>query len=164
MTFDEFIANPYDPGNILIAVGFVVAGLVLVFVFMYALFFEISGKRPALRLGLLFGSVLALVGLVVFGFHVGIAGSAIDTENKTIAENNLKKKYDMEGVLWADSLANYASSSGRYYIKIQDSDSNILKFRYRVDPETREPYLLNEEGSNAPHKANDLLLKRQELK
>ena len=159
MTYDGFIAIFYDENDLLICAVIVGAFIGFLFLFSYS-FFEMRIKKP--QTGYTFAglSVIAML-LLIFGSNIISSESyKIDDMNRRTAENNLKKKYDIESVLWAESQASADSSSGSHYIKVQDKNSNILKFRYKVNKETNEPSLLNEENNTGRVTVNDLLLKR----
>lgn len=151
MTFQEFLVNPYDQNSALICLALLVV-LVAVSSGITASFYV---KK--------FGSILALSSMAIFiGAMVAVGyiselSYEIDDRNRTIAENNLKEKYDIESVLWNESVADFDDTSGSYSITVQDKDNNILKFRYKINKETREPQLLNE-LENTQIKSKDLLL------
>jgi hypothetical protein len=156
MNYDNFASYPLDPFLPLIFIGEIIAVYVAVGLIIESLRTSAS-KRKALVCSI---SALAIIGGLVasIGFMFQVA-EEVTAKNNVTAENNIKKKYDIEAVLWDKSYAAPDSTDLREIV-IQDKNSNILKFQYRIDKETHEPYFLNDSG-NAQVKANDLLLNKQ---
>lgn len=155
MIYEEFAVNIYDQNSFWIDLVFVLPMVALIIGFMWNLIDGINenSKGAFLRAGL---CVIAFIGVCFVASSVAEARYAVDHQNERIAEENLKQKYDIVGVLWDETQTDPQSYDSLDEIKIQDNDSNIIEFRYRVDRYTHEPYLLNE--SESSHiKANDLL-------
>lgn len=157
MTFEEFLVNPYHQNEGWIGLG-VTLGLIAVVIGMTI---SLTTNSKKLERALILGSVAVFIGVIGTGGWLSELSYAIDDKNSTIAENNLKQKYDIESVLWDESRSDFDDSTGSKYrnIVIQDKDNNILEFRYKINAETREPHLLNDEENN-PVKSNDLLLNK----
>jgi hypothetical protein len=153
MTYDNFTPYPFDPFMPLIAVGLMLAIFAFVFCVIESLQMATS-RRKSRWCGI--SALIILGGVVASIAGLCSVGDEVTAKNKVTAEHNLKKKYDIEAVLWNKSQAS-AASTDLNKIAVQDKESNILIFQYRVDKETHEPFLLNDSG-NAQIKANDLLL------
>jgi hypothetical protein len=161
MTFDSFVANAYDQNWGWFALVFLGAGVAVFIGFISTLFDlqVLSGKEISIRMG---ACVVALVCLIAVGTSLANASYAIDHLNAKIAEDNLKKKYDIVAALWTEERTHPQNHEQIEGIKVQDKNSNILFFQYRVDKDTHEPFLLND-SNTAQVKANDLL-RSKELK
>ena len=160
MTFNEFATNPYDQNSFLIGLAFILPMFALLVGMVWNFVDSIyENSSKAMILAVL--CLLALVGGFFVAGNVTNASYALDHQNEKIAEDNLKQKYNIVGVLWDETRTHPQSYDSLGEITVQDNDSNIVKFRYRVDKETREPYLLNE-SENAHVKANDLLRSKTE--
>lgn len=151
MTFDSFVADPF-PNTALEVIGAFATVGVLLGLSLGAFFVQEKWLKVALAL-------LAMVGLTVTVLGVNDMQTIADdvkAQNRVIGENNLKKKYDIESVLWGE-MNTYPESYDVTEIVVQDKNDNILKFRYKLNSETREPSLLND-SDHAQIKSNDLLL------
>lgn len=160
MTFNEFVTNPYDQNSFWIGLAFVLPMFALLVAIIWNFVDYITeGTRKALILAVLF--IIVFIGGCYVAGNVAEASYAVDHQNEKIAEDNLKQKYNIVGVLWDETRTRAQTYDSLGEISVQDNDSNIIKFRYRVDKETREPYLLNE-SENTHVKANDLLRAKTE--
>lgn len=155
MTYDIFVADPFNPYALLLSLGLIVVVLGLVFLFMF-------GFTAKHKFGLLMSltALLGLAGIAALLCHMQTISDGVKAQNRVTAESNLKKKYDIEGILW-EKKNTYPESYDMTTIVVQDKENNILTFGYKIDPETREPQLLNdEEGNPTTIKSNDLLLNK----
>lgn len=160
MTFNEFAINPYDQNSFLIGLAFILPMFALLVGMVWNFVDSIyENNRKSLILAVL--CLLAFIGGFFVAGNVTNASYALDHQNEKIAEDNLKQKYSIVGVLWDETSSRAQTYDSLGEITVQDNDSNIVRFRYRVDKETREPYLLNE-SENAHVKANDLLRNKTE--
>lgn len=156
MTFDNFAQDPFTPYSLLIAIGG--TGVISVLIVMGFIGFHKLKERTGLIFCIV--SLVGLFGLSMFAWNMQTISDEIDDKNQVIAEKNLKQKYDIEEVLW-EKVSTYPESYDLTDIVIQDKENNILKYGYKIDRETREPQLLNEE-ENTPIKSKDLLLNKSE--
>lgn len=156
MIFKNFAENSYDQNWGWFALVFLAIFVALFVGFLNTMFDadRLSGKEIFIRIGAI---VLAAAGAIAVANSLANASYAIDHLNAKIAEDNLKKKYDIVGVLWNEKRTHPQSYEDLEDISIQDKNSNILSFRYRVDRGTHEPFLLND-SENTQVKANDLIL------
>lgn len=156
MIYKNFVQNSYDQNWGWFALVFLAIFVALFVGFLNTLLDadRLSGKEIFIRIGAI---VLAAAGAIAVVNSLANASYAIDHLNAKIAEDNLKTKYDIIGVLWDEERTHPQSYDHLEDIKIQDKNSNILSFQYRVDRDTHEPFLLNESGTTQV-KANDLLL------
>lgn len=81
--------------------------------------------------------------------------------NQAIVEENMKQKYDIAAVLWNERGTNVEDYEGKSTIAVLDNEGNIVNYRYRVNPITFEPTLVNlpEGGFNKTERPAKELLK-----
>lgn len=98
MTYEEFVTNPFSDNAgwlVIVAIVLVSASIVCIL--------EGLDRRKGVRKGGTLMAVVAgivLVGSVVGSFSLLALHSTTYDQNRTIAENNLKQKYNIASVLW----------------------------------------------------------------
>ena len=150
MTYDSFISDPFNP-----FLGLIVVGAIFLYLGMFALAYFGFVMKKAYLFGIASVILVASVGVVLWMDDVS---SGIKAENRVTAENNLKKKYEILKVYWEEG-GTYPESYDPDGIVVEDQNNNILKYQYRIDNETKEPFLLNV-SEESRIKSSDLLLNK----
>ena len=154
MNFDSFVTNPVEAYSPVLVVGFLIAAYAVAYIFLSGLYL----KRGGLWLAVV--AVTGIVGLGIVALHMQGISDEVKEKNQNVAEENLKKKYDLVDVLW-ENQNTYPESYDMTKIVVQDKENNILNFGYKISHDTLEPYLLNED-ENSSVKSNDLLVDKSD--
>lgn len=155
MTFENYSTDSF--GNIL---------AILLLGFMGCLFlgtiWGLSERDRKLGQYVALACALTFLGVAIVTGNLSHANKEREHHNQQIAEDNLKQKYDIVGVIWethSDGRTTTAKPQiydGLESLTVQDKNGNVLRLNYRVDSRTQEPYLLND-GQSPQIKVNDLL-------
>lgn len=93
-----------------------------------------------------FGSAgIAFLALLFTFFGMVDANKDAYSRNMEIASQNLMKKYEVSNVYWNSGESNTSinSTEAKYNVLVETDNSQQYIFRYRIDPQTNEPFLIN---------------------
>lgn len=90
-------------------------------------------------------AIIAFFMLLFTFFGMVDANKDVDSRNMEIASQNLIKKYDVSKVYWhsGESNTSISSTEAKNNVLVETANSQQYIFRYRIDPQTNEPFLVN---------------------
>lgn len=140
MEFTPLLENRYS-GNLILdlCVG---AGLCFtIIMFTIAITTSLMDGESSLKYWWITSCLLILTLFAVLPTQ--IENDKIKTRNQVIVEENMKKKYRINSVLWDELGTNVQDYEGKSVIAVRDDEDNIVNYRYHVNPTTFEPSLIN---------------------
>lgn len=139
MEFTPLLENVYHT-NFLIALPIILTimtAIILLIIFLVTFGEGDTGKRCGL-----IGSSLLIIGIFAAATICNLSFD-LDHKNQAISEENLKKKYAIDGALWKEWDTHVEDTTGQRLLAVQDSTGDIVSYRYRVNEVTSEPTLMN---------------------
>lgn len=136
MQFEHFITpNPMSPLSLTIiiaAIIFIVIGVIVTMKKNNVLWFLVS-------------AIVAFLMMLITFFSMIDANNETDSRNMEIASQNLIKKYEVSKVYWhaGESNTSISSTEAKYNVLVETDNNQQYIFRYRIDSQTNEPFLIN---------------------
>lgn len=140
MEFTPLLENQFN-GNIFLNLTVTVLILATLAMLTLSIVTSLTNEKSSKRYWWVTG-LLVLLGLLVT-IPIEIASGEIKAKNQVIVEENMKKKYEINSILWDELGTNVEDYDGKALVAVRDSDDNIINYRYNIDSTTFEPSLVN---------------------